>query len=321
MAICPQEGPSLRILISRLSALGDCVCTLPVATALKRHFPDSHITWAVDPRFAGIIECSTQVDEVLRVKPGFAPKSWPKLADKFDLALDMQGLSKSALVVGRAKADRKLGYHWQREIAPLFSQAVRPDPSSLHVVDQYVDVARAAGAECDRAEFGFEPKEEDRDKMRALLAENGVQGAFVVLNAGAGWASKRWPAAHFARLSEMIASKGVSAVFIGGKADADQRAFEEVSTETATPVVNLLGKTSVRELVALISLSNAHVGGDTGSSHVAAALGVPAIGLYSITKPVRSCPYGQIHRCHYSEQSLADIAPESVFETVWEAIR
>jgi len=310
----------LNILISRLSALGDCVCTLPVAVALKRAFPESRITWAVDPRFSGIIECCQSVDDIQRVKPGFKPASWPSFDTQFDLALDMQGLSKSGLVVARAKAGKKLGYHWQRELAPLFSSAVKPDPSSLHVVDQYVDVARAAGAECERADFGMAPFEEDRVKCREVLSEHGVKGPFVVLNAGAGWASKRWPALHFSRLSDMISAKGISAVFIGGKAEGDQQAFREVEQQSQSPIVNLLGKTSVRELVSLISLANAHVGGDTGSSHVAAALGVPAVGLYSITKPARSCPYGQIHRCHYAERTLGDIEPEAVFETVWEAV-
>ncbi len=310
----------MNILISRLSALGDCVCTLPVAVVLKKAFPDSRITWAVDPRFAGIIECCPSVDNIERVKPGFKPASWPSFETKFDLALDMQGLSKSGLVIARARAEKKLGYHWQRELAPFFSSPVQPDPSSLHVVDQYVDVARAAGAECDWAEFGLEPIEDDRTNCKALLAENGVTGPFVVLNAGAGWATKRWPATHFAQLSDMVSAKGISAVFIGGKADADQQAFQEVEQEAKSPIVNMLGKTSVRELVSLISLANAHVGGDTGSSHVAAALGVPAIGLYSITKPARSCPYGQIHRCHYSDTGLKDIQPESVFQSLWEAV-
>jgi len=310
----------VKILIARLSALGDAVCTLPVATALKKSFPESHITWVVDNRFAGIVECSSFVDEVVKCRPSFSLSSFPKFTNRFDLALDMQGLSKSAMVVARVKADRKLGYHWQREIAPLFSQPVLPDPSSLHVVDQYVDVARAAGAEASVAEFGLTPKDEDRGAMKTLLAENGISGPFVLLNAGAGWATKRWSPSHFANLVELLTAKGIQCALIGGKASADIEAASQVESECPVPVVNLLGKTSVRELVALISLSNAHVGGDTGSTHIAAALGVPAIGLYSITKPARSCPYGQIHRCHYEPSGLNDILPGDVYKTCWEAI-
>lgn len=310
----------MKILISRLSALGDCVCTLPVATALKRQFPVSTITWAVDPRFAGIVECCSAVDTVLTCKPSFSLASLPRFESPFDLALDMQGLSKSALIVGRAKANVKLGYHWQREIAPFFSTPVLPDPSSLHVVDQYLDVARAAGAETETAEFGLVPQDADRETVKALLQSIGVVGPFVVMNAGAGWASKRWNPEHFAVLAEMLATRGIQSVLIGGKAPGDIEAATQVINAGLTPISDLLGKTSVRELVALISLSNAHVGGDTGSTHIAAALGVPAIGLYSITKPARSCPYGQIHRCHYSEVGLHDILPADVYKTCWEAI-
>lgn len=310
----------MRILISRLSALGDTVCTLPVAKALKTAFPESHITWVVDKRFAGIVECSDSVDEIVACRPSFSLSSFPRFDQAFDLALDMQGLSKSAVVIARAKASRKMGYHWQREIAPFFSSRVLPDPSSLHVVDQYVDVARAAGAEAGVAEFGLIPKEADRDTMRALLKENGVTGAFVLMNAGAGWATKRWKPEHFAVLAEMLAAKGIQAALIGGKAEADVEAAAQVEAACPIPLTNLLGKTSVRELVALISLCNAHVGGDTGSTHIAAALNVPAIGLYSITKPARSCPYGQIHRCHYSSTGLHDIMPGDVYKTCWEAI-
>jgi heptosyltransferase I len=311
----------MKILIARLSALGDCVCTLPVAVALKKQFPECSITWVVDPRFAGVIECCSAVDRVVTCKPSFSLESLPRFDESFDLALDMQGLSKSAAIVGRAKATVKLGYHWQREIAPLFSQAVLPDPSSFHVVDQYLDVARAAGAEASFAEFGLVPNEVDRETVKALLKDSGIDGPFVVMNAGAGWTTKRWNPGHFNVLGEMLAAKGIRSVLIGGKSPADIEAAEQVISSGQVAIVNLLGKTSVRELIALISLSNAHVGGDTGSTHIAAALRVPAVGLYSITKPARSCPYGQIHRCHYSEVGLNEILPGDVFKTCWEAMK
>lgn len=310
----------MKILISRLSALGDCVCTLPVAVSLKKQYPESEITWVVDPRFAGVIECCSAIDTVVQCKPGFSLASLPKFDSPFDIALDMQGLSKSALVVSRAKAKLKLGYHWQREIAPFFTKAVIPDPSSLHIVDQYLDVARSAGATSETAEFGLAPSDTDKESVKSLLKSVGVEGPFIVLNAGAGWASKRWDPKHFGVLAEMLSAKGIQSVLIGGKAPADVEAANQVMSNSSVPIVSLLGKTNVRELVALVSLSNAHVGGDTGSTHIAAALGVPAIGLYSITKPSRSCPYGQIHRCHYSEVGLNEILPGDVFKTCWEAI-
>ncbi|HRI44469.1 MAG TPA: glycosyltransferase family 9 protein [Fimbriimonadaceae bacterium] len=305
-----------RILIARLSSLGDVICGLPVAVALHEAFPGDEISWAVDPRFAGIPLCCTAIDHTILVrKPTDVDPFRP-----FDVAIDLQGLLKSALVVARSGASVKVGYHWQREGARLFSRPVLPDPTSIHIVDQYVDVARALGATMHTARFGLKPLAEDLDDMRRLLAEQQidatrVEGRFVVLNAGAGWASKRWPPASFAEVALGLRERGLHAVFIGA-GEADRAAFREVAAAGALDAVSLLGKTTVRELVALLTLAHAHIGGDTGSSHLAAALGVPAIGLYSITRPERSCPYGQIDRCLYSPHALSDIAPAEVLALV-----
>jgi len=282
-----------RFLISRLSALGDTICSLPAAVALKRGFPDCHVTWVVDPRFSDIVECCGAVDEVVQVK--FSVKSIPVFSQKFDAALDLQGLFKSGMCIARAKADRKVGYHWRREGSWLFSQRVLPDPSSLHIVDQYVDVAREVGGKMDRAEFMLTPKPEDIESIREKLAKSDVAKPFVAINAGAGWASKRWVPAYFAEVIDTLADRGYASVLIGGKASGDVFAAQEVISACKSVPAALLGNTTVRELVALVDLCAAHLGGDTGSTHLAAALGTPAIGIYSITKPFSMCCWGLSH--------------------------
>jgi ADP-heptose:LPS heptosyltransferase len=290
--------------------MGDTVCSLPAAAALKRAFPDCHITWVVDRRFAGIVECCAAVDAILPIK--FSLGAIPTYEQEFDAALDLQGLSKSALCIWRAKARVKVGYHWRREGAWLFSQRVIPDPTSLHVVDQYVDVARSVGGIMERAEFCLAPKPEDTAAIKMLLTEHKVGDRFVVVNAGAGWATKRWVPASFAKVADDLASRGICTVLTGGKKQEDLDAANEVISQCQSKPVSMLGATTVRSLVALIELADAHVGGDTGTTHIAAALGKPAIGLYSITKPERTCPYGQISRCLYDPQSLANIHPDAV---------
>jgi heptosyltransferase-1 len=292
---------SQRFLVARLSSLGDVVCSLPAASALKKGIPGAHVTWAVSPKFADVVRACSSVDEV--VDPG-------GVSGKFVAALDLQGLLKSARVIARAKAETKVGYHWQREGSALVSRRVLPDPSSLHIVDQYVDVARAVGGEADRAEFGLVPDPSAVERMRALV---GVDD-FVVINPGAAWASKRWPPAHVAALIDALP---IPVVLTG--AAGDTSAAEAAAASKKDPI-DLTGKTSISELIALISLARAHVGGDTGSTHIAAALGIPAIGLYSATSPTRSCPYGQIHRCHYQPDGLARIEPSVVLGSVMEAI-
>lgn len=307
-----------RFLISRLSALGDTVCSLPAAVALKRAFPECSITWVVEPRFSGIVECCDAIDEIIRVKPSL--KTIPTFPHRFDAALDLQGLLKSALCISRAKADRKVGFHWRREGAWFFSERVLPDPTSFHVVDQYVDVAREVGGKMDRAEFMLRAKPEDIGAVRKKLAGKGIDGSFIAINAGAGWPSKRWVPAYFSSVIDALRDLGYASVLIGGNAEADRLAAEEVLSGCRVRPASLLGETSVRELVALMGLCSAHLGGDTGSSHLAAALGKPAIGLYSITRPKRSCPYCQIDRCLYEPTRLSDIKPESVLLKLKEAL-
>lgn len=343
-----SNSPAMQsFLISRLSSLGDVVCTLPVAATLKAAFPEAHITWVVDKKFAAVVESCPAVDEVVILQSRL-----PTYTRPFDAALDMQGLAKSALAIARARAPLKLGYHWQREGARLFSSPVTPDPTSFHVVDQYVDVARAAIAELGARNSGLGAGEKVLGVRRSVLGVPDGLGTpitkdegrktnddslnnhpsiinhlappsealqklspyagSILLNPGAGWATKRWPPTHFAELIRLLQAQGHRTVLIGGP-DTEEAAAEIIALQ---PTESLVGKTSLKELIAVISLSRAHVGGDTGSTHMAAAVGTRAIGLYSITNPRRSCPYGQIENCLYKPESLATIEPAEVFQVV-----
>lgn len=302
----------MRFLISRLSAMGDVVCTSPAAALLRRTFPESRIEWIVDKRFAGIVECVPSVDQI-----HIAPKKikdykpfWKQLGE-FDVAFDLQGLAKSGLAMAGVKAERKLGFHWQREGAALFSQPIKPDPTSHHVVDQYVDVVRSICVETHEAVFDLTPHPYDLQRFREEVDED---RPLVLFTPGAGWATKRWPPSHFVQLAQDLLNRDIQVGFLG--APSEKEAFRDIKAELANQVHDWVGRTSVKELVALISLASAHVGGDTGNSHIAAALGIPAIGLYSITPPERSCPYGMREYCLYNPISLAEIKPDEALQMV-----
>ena len=303
----------MRFLIARLSSLGDVVCSLPAASTLKAAFPDSEVTWAVDPRFAGVVECCSAVDVVANTQP---------LGGQFDAALDLQGLMKSGRIIAKAKSPIKLGYHWQREGSWLFTQPVLPDPTSLHIVDQYVDVARAAvatlgGTSSDGpAEFRISPRAEEVEEVRTMLEVRGVTGDYVLINPGAGWATKRWPPSHFAKVVDWLWAHDLAPVALGGPSEADLAAYNEVAMECLKPPIKMTGETGIQKLIALVAGAKIHIGGDTGSSHLAAAQGIPAIGLYSITRPERSCPYGQFERCLYAREGLSKIEPEHVIAQI-----
>lgn len=300
--------------------MGDVVCSLPAAGSLRSRWPDATIEWVVDERFASVVERCEHVSRVHRVPRGVRWNGLRPSDEVFDAALDLQGLLKSALYVGFIRAKRKLAYHWQREAAWLFAQPVIPDPTSFHVVDQYMDVARAAGGVEEPARFGLTPREEDLEVARRLLEEAGVGRPFVLINPGAGWKTKRWPAEHFARLVEELDRRGVPVVFIAGPAPADCQVVEEVRRNCKSECASLAGRTTIGDLIGLLSLCAVHVGGDTGSTHLAAALGVHAVGLYSMTSPKRSCPYGQISRCLYEPTGFDRIPVPAVLHQVEAAL-
>lgn len=310
---------SQRFLIVRLSALGDTVCSLPAAVAIKCAFPGAEISWVVDQRFKGAVECCRSVDKIIAVPKKKLKEHLKDVGtEPYEAVLDLQGLLKSALFAHAASSELKLGYHWMREGAWLFTQRVLPDPTSVHVVDQYVDVARAAGGKADRAFFDLHPHFDDLEMVQQKLRSRGIGERFIVLNAGAGWASKRWPARSFAKLADMLALAHLQTVFLGSL--ADKAVFEEIQSHGAKDAASMIGETNVRELIALISLATLHVGGDTGSTHISAALGKPSIGLYSLTRPERTGPYGQIGNCVYDSRSLASIEVETVFGMILGAL-
>lgn len=278
--------------------MGDVVHTLPVAAALKSMDAEAEIVWAASRLYAPLVRLCRHVDQTVAMKQSFWKNvSLVKSLGRFDLALDMQGLFKTGWITLHADAAKKVGFHWQREGSGLFSSPVRPDPTSHHVVDQYLDVVRALGAQISAADFALSPDEAESAKMAALLDELGRDWSrqLVLVNPSSARSVKRWAPASMAHAVRLLDDAGFQVGFIG--TSADEPAFNEVEAEGLPPVLSLLGRTSVSEVVALISLAQAHVGGDTGSTHIAAALGVPAYSVYTVTRPERSCPYGQIHRC------------------------
>ncbi len=309
------------LLLVRLSSMGDVVCTLPVAGFLKQALPEVQISWVVDPRFASLVEDCRHVDEVITVKATPLRQSWEAVHKDYSAVLDLQGLVKSAWMTIAAKSKIKLGYHWQREGACLTSAQVLPDPTSIHIVDQYVDVARALVAKSNRpvpefvADFGLVPNSEATKEVQQKLLNSGVKGRFVVMNPGGAWATKQWKPQSFAQVGAGLLKHGIQSVLIGSKSRAETTAIQLALAEAqklGSPLVSMQGQTTIRELTSLIGLSAAHLGGDTGSTHIAAALSIPCVGLYSITKPERSCPYGQIDNCLYNPMKLEDITAEEV---------
>jgi lipopolysaccharide heptosyltransferase I len=295
-----------RLLIIKLSSLGDVVHALPVASALRRRFPPLHLTWAVERQHAALVRHHPAIDDVV-VLPPFA---WSNAADRgwlaavrhalqtvraqrYDIVLDLQGLMKSSLVALASGTRFRMGVPPQREGARFVSRAVPLPHRELHAVDRYLAAAQFLGAPPEPVEFALPVQPEATVLITQRLATKGVAtGArLIVINASTARREKTWPADQWAQVIDELAGDG-TVVLIGTAADRQHlRAITRLAHRVP---VDLVGETTLEELIALLERSTLHIAGDTGTLHIAAALGRPVVGIYGPTDPAQHGPYGQL---------------------------
>ncbi len=335
-----------NILIVKLSAIGDVIHALPVSHAIKEAWPACRITWVVEPPARPLLALNPCVDELITFRKkefrslgGFL-KNFGRLKEKlqaaeYDAVLDLQGLFKSAAVAFLAKAPVKLGMCNMREGSGYVSKPVLGPNAQGHIVERYLDVARALGCPVKEVRFPLEILERDKARLSWLFQQEGadLSRPYVALAVGANWPNKRWPEEHFARLSDMLSEAGLVPVLAGGGPVDEERAARILHLADIPPV-NLVGKTTLPQLAGLMKGAKAVVGGDTGPVHLAAGLGRKTIMLMGPTDANRNGPYGQMENaieadhpcrgcwkrsCPKGLDCLAVITPDMVKERLLDA--
>ena len=276
--------PPRRILIVKPSALGDIVHGLPVLRLLRRRWPGARIAWLVNAGFAGLLAGHPDLDEVIvfeRRRLGSIPALARRLAGGgFDLALDLQGLFRSGWLAWQTGAAVRVGFAAAREGAGAFYTDSVPDRGeNRHAVERNLDAAEALGCGRGPVEFDLGMSDVDQASADALVPA----GPFAALLPGTNWATKRWPAEHFAALVGPLRDRFGLASVVAGAADA-----------AALPgAVDLIGRTSLKQLVAVLGRASLVVANDSGPMHLAAALGRPLVVPFGPTHPARTGPYGR----------------------------
>ncbi|MGH9487456.1 MAG: glycosyltransferase family 9 protein [Terriglobales bacterium] len=294
-----------RILIVKLSSLGDVVHALPVPCSLRATLPEARLAWVVERKWLPLIAHHPALDEVftidslaLRRRPG----RWVELRDDSrrlrafqpDIALDLQGTVKSATVTRLSGARQRVGFAKpiRRERAAGLGYTRRIHPTSVHVVDQMLDLAQAAlGVPLHRVvEFPFPVPAAAQAEADAWISSQHL-GPFAFLSPGGGWASKRWPSGRYARLAELLARDyGLAAVLNRGPGEEHmEQAYRHANTMRAR-----LFAGDVDHLAAILQRARVVVGGDTGPLQLAAALGVATVALFGPTDPARNRPYSPL---------------------------
>jgi ADP-heptose:LPS heptosyltransferase len=338
----------MKILIVRLSALGDIVHALPVLAAIKKAMPAAQVDWLVEESYASILSIASGLHRriIVRARRSFETPDTRSFggvrgyhaAAKFlwnqdyDIALDLQGLIKSAIWARLSFATRVVGFDAPNLREPhaafLYSETVTPDirlsgrqavrPSGRpavrpsgeqHVIWKNLSILQALQIDPDTIDLPLEAQASEATSG-AIAGAGGSRG-FIVINPGAAWPNKRWPAARFGALAASLRDRtGLSSLVTWGPSERElAEAVASASAGAASPAP----ATSVPDLAVLMREAALVVSGDTGPLHIAAAMGTPLVGLYGPTWPERNGPWDPrdvvISRagvcvCHHKRQCL-----------------
>lgn len=310
-----ETGNIERLLIVRLSAMGDVIHTLPAAQALRAAFPHAMIGWLIEERWAELLCApgtsrrgvrSAQrplVDWVHTVNlKGWrgslftvptverVVREWNDVrAARYDVAVDLQGAIRSAVLARWSGAPLVLGSSEPRESPASLWYTRKAIVRGAHVIEQNLSIVEALVGHrlnANRVDLPYDPHAET--VIDKHLAELGLTTTFALISPGAGWGAKRWPTERYGRVARALAKSGVSSIVNYGPGEEDlAREVEEVSEKTAKRL-----QCSISELVALTRRARVFIGGDTGPLHLAAALRVPVVTIFGPTDPARNGPYG-----------------------------
>jgi lipopolysaccharide heptosyltransferase I len=336
--ICRLEPHNICII--KPSSLGDVVHSLPILPALRRQFPIARISWLVNRPLQSLLAGHPDLDRVIvfdRGGPGISPRGvlastrlFRRLRkERFDLAIDLQGLLRSALMTAATRASLRVGMADAREGAGWFyTHRVAASRLKLHAVERTVGVAAALGIANPEPLFLLPIGQDDR--RFALQALAPLPRPRLILNPGARWLTKRWPPEHFAAIARRaVAEFGAGLIAVGAPADR-HLALELRSHLGSLPLLDLSARTTLLQLAALAREADLFVSNDTGPLHLAAAAGASVVGIYTCTNPRLTGPYGpraatvqscvwcapSFRRTCHRLECLAELSPQRVWPVV-----
>ncbi len=305
----------MNVLIVRLGALGDIVHAIPAAAALRAAMPDARIDWLVEARHRPIVDLVTAVDRVVPLE-GASIRAWADVIGRvrqvrYDVALDFQGLMKSALLARASGAARVAGFSiWhlrEKGARPFYSETDDAgDDDEGHVIRKNLHLLRVVGIETQRVEFPIaDSGSRALDEVRGAIGP----GPFALINPGAAWPNKRWPPSRFGELAAFLREvRGLPSMVLWGPGE---QALAQSVVDASNGAARSAPPTEVPDLVALSRQAALIVSGDTGPLHIAAAVGTPAVALFGPTNARRNGPWApddvtvsryESCRCHYERR-------------------
>ena len=329
-----SDDAAPRILISRMSAIGDTILTLPVACALRKHFPKAYIGWVVEKKAAPMVRKHQSLDEVIELERGWftsirgirqAKESLR--SHRFDVSIDCQGLTKSALAGLISGAPKRIGFSGHRggEITRLLNNTL-VKPVFNHVTDRSLELLIPLGIHSPKVQWKL-PIPETARSWAARWRRTIPCESLAVMNPGATWDSRLWEPERFAATARYIRDRyGYRSVAVWGT--EKERAMSATIVALSEGAATLAPDTDLHHLAALIETADLFLSADTGPLHMAVAVGTSTIGLYGATRPGDSGPYRQVaiqkayesgsrrHRRAADNTAMRQIGVEHVCETI-----
>ena len=325
----------MKVLIVRLGSLGDIIHAIPAVAAIRRAQPQASIDWLVDIRHKDLLELVRGLDRVISIATTGLGNVFSTIGElrarDYDIALDLQGLLKSAVLARMSGARRVIGFSSTllREKAAGWCYTESAGDVRPHIIDKNLSLLKPLGIRVPDVEF---PLDDRRPEIVAFARTRlGIAPGerFAIINPGAAWPNKRWPPVYFAEVARALAARhGLRSIVLWGPGEESlAQAVASASDGTA----EISPPTTIADLVSLARAATLVVSGDTGPMHVAAAVGTPVVGIFGPTDPERNGPWAEddltVSRyddcvCHYQRRCritgwcLLDISPREVMALV-----
>jgi len=285
------------ICILRLSAIGDVCHAVSAVQAIQKAHPNAKITWVMGKVEAMLLADLQGVELVIfDKKEGKAALKKLKNTFKgkqFDVLLNMQVALRAGFVARCIPAKVKLGFDWARskELHSLFINKRIAAQKEAHVLEGFKGFAKAIGVNDYEPSWQMPYTREDEVKADELLGQDYLANKLFVISPAASKAQRNWLPERYAALAEHARAQGFNVALTGGPTELEVNLAENIIKHCNSPILNLVGKTKLKELLCVLKRADLVLAPDTGPAHMAVTVGTPVIGLYAHSNPARTGPY------------------------------
>lgn len=325
MAMAPRsleerapQGASLKALIVRFSAIGDCVMAVPVAVAIRELHPDAKIFWAVEPRCSAVIDTERLVTRLAHFERDkweqrrWNPSTWFEQIKRytslrkygFDIGIDLQGHSKTALCLRLANPMKRISIRATDVLAGRLNPMIEPPGSRIHDVERNMSTLEKLGDFCLTPKFDMPGLDAELAEIEDLLPKGRPLATITV---STGQQRKNYPLSQWLEVAAALVRQGWFVAWLGGPSDPQP---------DLDGTTNLVGKLSLRQTMAAVASSTVHLAADTGTGHIAAAYGVPVASVFGATTIECFRPYTDRAAILDARGGPANVKPVEIVEAV-----